>query len=109
MTSSAPLASVPSVTKMTNDEFRAFGMKALEKAIIRNTPAAKARRAFLQSQRESRKELARTKRTLAAKHAAQSRAIRQRYADAELALRKREAEREAEMAERRWNLIIGSR
>jgi len=94
---------------MTNDEFRSWAMKALEKEVIRNTPAAKARRAFLQAQRESNKELAKAKRTLAAKHAAKSRAIRQHHADAELALRKREAEREAEMAERRWDLIIGSR
>jgi len=102
-------ASVPSVTMMINGEFHAWAMKALEKEIVRNMPAAKARRAFQASQRESKKELARAKRTLASKHAAQSRAIRQRHADAELALKKREAEREAEMAERRWALIIGSR
>jgi len=94
---------------MTDDQFRAFAMKALEKEIVRNTPAAKARRAFQVSQRESKKELAQAKRTLAAKHAAQSRVIRQRHADAELAFKKREAEREAEMDQRRWDLIIGSR
>jgi len=94
---------------MTNDEFRTFAMKALEKEIVRNMPAAKARRAFQAGQRESKKELAKAKRTLAAKHAAQSRVIRQRHADAELALKKREAEREAEMDKRRWDLLIGSR
>jgi len=67
------------------------------------------RRAFQAGQRESKKEMGKAKRVLAAKHAAQSRAIRQHHADAELALKKREAEREAEMAERRWRLLMGNR
>jgi len=90
-------------------EFHAWAMKALEKEVIKNTPAAKARRAFLSSQRESKIALAKAKRTLASKHAAQSRAIRQRQVEAESALKKRESEREAEMDKRRWDLIIGSR
>jgi len=94
---------------MISGEFHDWAMRALEKEIVRNTPAAKARRAFQAGQRESKKELAKAKRSLAVKYAAQSRAIRQRHADAALALKKRESEREAEMAERRWDLIIGSR
>jgi len=94
---------------MINDEFRSWAMKAWEKEVIRNTPAAKARRAFLSAQRESKRELGKAKRSLASKHAAQSRAIRQHHADAALAFKKREMEREAEMDKRRWDLIIGSR
>jgi len=94
---------------MINDEFRVWAMKVWEKEVIRNMPAAKARRAFQAAQRESKKELVKAKRSLAAKHSAQSRAIRQRHADAALAFKKREAEREEKMAERRWDLIIGSR
>jgi len=94
---------------MINGEFHDWAMRALEKEIVRNTPAAKARRAFQAGQRESRKELAKARRSLASKHAAQSRAIRQRHADAEVALRKRESEREAEMVEKRWRLLMGNR
>jgi len=94
---------------MINGEFHDWAMRALEKEIVRNTPAAKARRAFQAGQRESKKELAKAKRSLASKHAATSRGIRQHYAAAELALKTREAAREAEMAKRRWDLIIGSR
>jgi len=94
---------------MTSGEFHDWAMRALEKEIVRNTPAAKARRTFQAGQRESKKELAKAKRAISAKHASQSRAIRQRHADAELALKKREAEREEKMAERRWDLLIGSR
>jgi len=92
---------------MTNDEFRAWAMKALEKEIVRNMPAAKAKRAFQAAQRESKKELVKVKRAISARHAVQSRAIRKRQVEAELALKKREAEREAEMAERRWDLLMG--
>jgi len=94
---------------MTSGEFHDWAMRALEKEIVRNMPAAKARRAFLSAQREFKRELGKAKRSLASKHAAQARVIRQRHADAELALKKREAEREEEMAKRRWDLIIGSR
>jgi len=103
------LRSVPSVTMMISGEFHDWAMRALEKEIVRNTPAAKARRAFLSAQRESKRELGKAKRSLASKHAAQSRGIRKRQVEAELALRKRESEREAEMAERRWRLLMGNR
>jgi len=94
---------------MIDDEFRAFVMKALEKEIVRNTPAAKARRAFQAGNQAMKREHKAIRRSLAAKHAAKSRDIRKRQVEAELALRKREVEREAEMDARRWNLIIGSR
>jgi len=94
---------------MISGEFHDWAMRALEKEIVRNTPAAKARRAFQAGQRESKKELVKAKRAISAKHAVQSRAIRKRQVEAELALKKREVEWEAEMAKRRWDLIIGSR
>jgi len=94
---------------MTNDEFRVWAMRAWEKEVIRNMPAAKARRAFLSAQRESKRELGKAKRSLAAKHSSTIRALKKQQVEAELALKKREAEREEEMAKRRWDLIIGSR
>jgi len=94
---------------MISGEFHDWAMRALEKEIVRNTPAAKARRAFQAGQRESKKELAKGKRAISAKHAAKSRVNRKCQIEAELVLKTREVAREAEMAERRWRLLMGQR
>jgi len=94
---------------MTSGEFHDWAMRALEKEIVRNMPAAKAIRSAKAGSQAMKREHKAIRRSLAAKHAAQSRAIRKRHAESELALKKREAEREAEMAERRWALLMGKR
>jgi len=94
---------------MTNDEFRAWAMKAWEKEAMRNMPAAKASRQLKAGLRESRKAQARAKRTLAAQQASSQRKFNRRLAELEKASREREESRDREMEERRWNFLLGDK
>jgi len=94
---------------MTSDEFHAWAVREWVRQAGNNAPLAKSIRSAKAGTQAMKREHKAIRRSLASKHAAQARAIRQRHADAELALKKREAEREEKMAERRWDLLIGSR
>jgi len=94
---------------MTSDEFHAWAVREWAKQAAHNTELGKSIRSAKAGNQAMKREHKAIRRSLSAKHAAKSRAIRKCQVEAELALKKREAEREEEMAERRWDLIIGSR
>jgi len=94
---------------MTNDELLIWAMKAWEKEVIRNSPAAKAGRSLRASQRESRKDMARAKRSLAASEASSKRKLTQHLAELERASRERREASDREFEERRWDLIMGKK
>jgi len=68
---------------MTNDELRTWAMKAWEKEVIQNSPAAKASRSLRASLSRSRKDMARARRSLAASQASSRRKFNQDLADIE--------------------------
>jgi len=94
---------------MNREEYAAWVQAAWEKDVLKSTPLARSIRSAKAGNQALKREHKAIRRSLAAKHASKSRVIRKQSADAELALKKREAAREAEMAERRWRLLIDSR
>jgi len=94
---------------MTNDPLRAWAIKAWEKEVTRNMPAAKLVRQLKADQRESRKGLARAKKSLAATQAAGQRKLSQRLTDLERAFRDRREAQDREFEEKRWALLMGKK
>jgi len=94
---------------MTNEEFGAWAMKAWEAEVLKNLPAAKATRQLKASQRDSRKAMARSRRSLAASQASSQRKLNQRLADIERASRERREAQDREFEERRWDLLMGKK
>jgi len=93
---------------MTNDELRAWAMKAWEKEVIQNSPAAKASRSLRANLSQSKKDMARARRSLSASQASSKRKLNQRLVDLERASRERREASDREFEERRWQLIIDS-
>jgi len=93
---------------MTNDELRTWAMKAWEKEVIRNSPGAKAGRSLRASLSQSKKDMARARRSLAASQASSKRKLNQRLADLERVARDRREASDRELEEKRWQLIIDS-
>jgi len=91
---------------MTNDELRSWAMKALEREIIRSTPAARSRRAFQADQREIKREHAKRLRSLAAKSGAKMRLLKRKQADDEEAMRKRRVAADAAREKQLWDSLI---
>jgi len=94
---------------MTNDPLRAWAIEAWKKEVLRNLPAAKAVRQLKASQRESTKDMARARRSLAASQAASQRKLNQRLADLERASRERREALDRELEEKRWDLLMGKK
>jgi len=92
---------------MTHDEFRAWSLKQLEEHMKRGMPVARIVRQLKAGQRESRKSLARARRSLAAQQASSKRKLDQRLAELERASRERGAAQDAELERRRWDLLLG--
>jgi len=93
---------------MTNDELRAWAVKAWEADVLRNLPAAKAVRQLKAGQRESRKALASAMRSMAASQASNQRKLNQRLENIAREFRERERIRDAEMGAKRWDCITRS-
>jgi len=93
---------------MTNDELRVWAMKAWEKEVVRNSPVAKAGRSLRAGLSQSRKDMARARRSLAASEAFSKRKLNQRLADIERASRDRREASDRLVEEKRWQLIIDS-
>jgi len=91
------------------EEYAAWVQAAWEKEVLKSTPLARSIRSAKAGNQALKREHKATRRSLAAKHAAQSRAIRNRQVEAELVLKQLESAREAEMAKRRWDLLMGKR
>jgi len=95
---------------MTNDELlRAWAVKAWEKEVTRNMPAARLVRQLKADGRESRKAWASARRSMAAQQASNQRKLNERQIAIEREFRERERIRDAEMERKRWDLLIGSR
>jgi len=94
---------------MTNSELQAWAMKAWEKEVIQNSPAAKAGRSLRANLARSRKDMARARRSLASSQAASKRKLGQRQADIAQEFRDRREASDREFEERRWDLIMGKK
>jgi len=94
---------------MLNDELRVWAMKAWEKEVLRNLPAAKLARQLKASQRESGKAWDRARRSMAASQASSQRKLNQRLAELERASRERREALDREFEEKRWVLLMGKR
>jgi len=92
---------------MTN-EFHDWAMKAWEVEVLRNLPAVKVIRQLKAGRVESRRALARARRSLAAQQASTQRKLHQRQAEIERESRERERIRDAEMERKRWDFITRS-
>jgi len=93
---------------MINDALRDWAMKAWEKEVIRNSPGAKAGRSLRASLSQSRKDMARARRSLASRQASSKRKLDQHLADLERASSARLAASDREFEEKRWQLLIDS-
>jgi len=89
-----------------DDQLNALVLRALEKEIVRNTPAAKAKRAYQSSQREFKRGALRRRRSLAAEHGAKMRVLKKKQAEDTEVLRRRREAAEAESEQRRWEFLI---
>jgi len=94
---------------VSEDDLRAWAVKAWEREVLKNMPTAKAARQLKAGQRESRKALARVRRSLAAQQASNQRKLNQRQADIEREFRERREASDREFEERRWDVLVGKR
>ena len=94
---------------MTNDELRAWAMKAWEKEVIRNSPVAKAGRSLRANLAQSKKDMAGARRSLVSRQASSKRKLNQHLADLERASRDRREASDRLVEERRWDLIMGKK
>jgi len=94
---------------MTNDELRAWAMKAWEKEVIRNSPGAKAGRSLRASLSQSKKDMARARRSLASRQASSRRKLDQDLADIERTSRAVREASDREFEEKRWGLLMGKK
>jgi len=94
---------------VSEDDLRAWAVKAWEREVLKNMPVAKAARQLKASQRESKKALVSARRSLAASQASTQRKLNQRQAAIELEFAARRASRDREFEERRWAVLMGQR
>jgi len=94
---------------MMTNELQAWAMKAWEKEVVRNSPGVKLARQLKASQRESKKDMARARRSMLASQASSKRKLNQHLAELERASRERREAQDREFEERRWDLIMGSK
>jgi len=94
---------------MINDSLQAWAMKAWEKEVIRNSPAAKAGRSLRAGLVQSRKDMARARRSLASSEAASKRKLDQRQADIAQEFRDRREASDRLVEEQRWALVMGKK
>jgi len=92
---------------MTHDEFRSWALKRLEEQMRRNMPSVKLARQLKASQLESRKAMARARRSLVASQAASQRKLNNRLAELDRESRERREAQDAESERRRWDLLLG--
>jgi len=93
---------------MTNNEFvLAWAMKAWEKEAIRNMPVARLARQLKADNRESRKAMARARRSLANAQAASKRKLNERLVLLERESRAWQDTQDAEFDRRCWDLLLG--
>jgi len=92
---------------MTNEELQAWAVQAWKKEVLKNLPAAKASRSLRVSLSQSRKDMARARRSLAASQASSQRKLHQRLAAIERVSRERREALDREFEERRWRILMG--
>jgi len=94
---------------MNREEYAAWVQAAWVKDVMGKTPGAKLVRQLKASQRESKKDMARARRSLAASQSSSQRKLNQRLADLERASRERREAQDREFEEKRWALLMGDR
>jgi len=92
---------------MNQEEYAAWVQAAWEKDVLKRTPGAKASRSLRAGLVQSRKDLARARRSLAASQASNKRKLNQRLADLERASRDRREASDRKFEELRWEIIMG--
>jgi len=93
---------------MNREEYAAWVQAAWEKDVMKRTPGAKASRSLRASLSQSKKDMARARRSLAASQASSRRKLNQDLADIERTSRERREASDRELEEKRWQLIIDS-
>jgi len=93
---------------MNREEYAAWVQAAWEKDVMQKAPGAKAGRSLRAGLVQSKKDMARARRSLAASQASSKRKLNQRLADIERASRDRREASDRELDEKRWVLIMDS-
>jgi len=91
---------------VTPDSFQDWALRQLEAQVKRNMPAAKAARQLKADNRDSRKAMARARRSLANAQAASKRKLNERLVLLEQESRARQNTQDAESDLRLWNLLL---
>jgi len=94
---------------MTNEELQAWAVQAWKKEVLKNLPAAKASRSLRASLSQSRKDMARARRSLAASEASSQRKLHQQLAGLEQASREGKEARDREFTEKCWKIVMGGK
>jgi len=95
---------------MNNDEFfRSWALRELEAHVKRNMPGARLARQLRADARDSKKALARARRSLANAQAASKRKLNERLVLLEQESRARQDAQDAKMEKRRWEILTASR
>jgi len=97
------------VILMTDDELRAWAMKAWKKEAVRNMPAAKAVRQVKAGQRESRKALLAGQRSLAGQQSSTKRELNARLAAIEQEFKDLWEAQDRKFDELSWQLAMGNK
>jgi len=92
---------------MTNEELQAWALKAWEKEVLRNMPTAKAARQLKAGLSQSKKDMARARRSLVASQASGQRKLNQQLAAIERVSRERREAQDREFEEKRWRILMG--
>jgi len=93
---------------MNREEYAAWVQAAWEKDVMQKAPGAKAGRSLRAGLVQSRKDMARARRSLASRQASSKRKLTQHLADLERASRDRREASDRLVEEKRWQLIIDS-
>jgi len=92
---------------MNREEYTAWVQAAWEKDVLKRTPGAKASRSLRASLSQSKKDMARARRSLASRQASSKRKLDQHLAGLERASKDRLEASDRELEEKRWQLIMG--
>jgi len=93
---------------MNREEYAAWVQAAWERDVLKRTPGAKASRSLRANLVQSKRAMARARRSLASRQASSRRKLNQDLADLERRSRERREASDRELDEKRWALIINS-
>jgi len=94
---------------MNREEYAAWVQAAWVKEVMSKTPGAKVVRELKAIQRESKKAMERSRRSLSASQASSQRKLNQRLADLERESRDRRDVKDREFEQKCWQLLMDQR